>query len=74
MNLQLSITERCNLRCTYCYYKETHAKRSSDMSDLVMEDSVRLAINRCIEKKIPIWVLLFLAANRWCGWILSKKR
>lgn len=51
MNLQLSITERCNLRCTYCYYKETHAKRSSDMSDLVMEDSVRLAINRCIEKK-----------------------
>ena len=53
MNLQLSITERCNLRCTYCYYKETHGKRSADMSDHVMEDSVRLAIDKCIEKKDP---------------------
>ena len=51
MNLMLSITERCNLRCSYCYYKESHMSRSVDMSDQVMEDTMRLAVSRCIEKK-----------------------
>ena len=51
MNLQLSITERCNLRCSYCYYRETHANRSVDMSDEVMEATLGLAVKRMVEQK-----------------------
>lgn len=53
MNIQLSITEQCNLRCSYCYYKETHAKRCAVMSDEVMEATVSLAVQKCIEQKQP---------------------
>lgn len=49
MNVELSITEQCNLRCTYCYYRETHAKRCAVMSDEVMEATIRLAVKRSIE-------------------------
>ena len=37
MNLVLSLTERCNLRCTYCYYKVSHEARSLVMSDDVSD-------------------------------------
>lgn len=49
MNVELSITEQCNLRCSYCYFRESHAKRCAVMSDDVMEASVRLAVKRSIE-------------------------
>lgn len=49
MNVELSITEQCNLRCSYCYYRETHAKRCAVMSDEVMEATVRLAVKKSIE-------------------------
>ena len=49
MNVELSITEQCNLRCSYCYFRETHAKRCAVMSDEVMEASIRLAVKRSIE-------------------------
>ena len=48
MNLVLSLTERCNLRCTYCYYKVSHEARSLVMSDEIMEAAIRLAFERTI--------------------------
>ena len=48
MNLVLSLTERCNLRCTYCYYKVSHEARSLVMTDDVMEAAIRLAFERTL--------------------------
>ena len=48
MNLVLSLTERCNLRCTYCYYKVSHEARSLVMSNDIMEAAIRLAFERTI--------------------------
>ena len=51
MNLLLSLTERCNLRCSYCYYKESQIDRITDMSDEVLEAALRVAFERTIELK-----------------------
>jgi len=48
MNLVLSLTERCNLRCTYCYYKVSHEARSLVMSKDIMEAAIRLAFERTL--------------------------
>ena len=48
MNLVLSLTERCNLRCTYCYYKVSHKARSLVMSKDIMEAAIRLAFERTL--------------------------
>ena len=48
MNLVLSLTERCNLRCTYCYYKVSHEARSLVMSSDIMEAAIRLAFGRTL--------------------------
>lgn len=48
MNLVLSLTERCNLRCTYCYYKVSHETRSLVMSSDIMEAAIRLAFERTL--------------------------
>lgn len=48
MNLVLSLTEQCNLRCTYCYYKESHAGRVKVMGDEVMEAAIGLAVRRTV--------------------------
>ncbi|MBR5412363.1 MAG: radical SAM protein [Fibrobacter sp.] len=48
MNLVLSLTERCNLRCTYCYYKVSHEARSLVMSKDVMETAIRFAFERTL--------------------------
>ena len=48
MNLVLSLTERCNLRCTYCYYKVSHEARSEVMSNDIMEAAIRLAFERTL--------------------------
>ena len=49
MNVELSITEQCNLRCSYCYYRDSHAKRCAVMNDEVMEASIRLAFKKILE-------------------------
>ena len=49
MNLVLSLTERCNLRCTYCYYKVSHEARNLVMSNDVMESAIRLAFERTLK-------------------------
>lgn len=48
MNLVLSLTERCNLRCTYCYYKVSHEARSLTMSEDIMDAAIRLAFERTV--------------------------
>ena len=48
MNLVLSLTERCNLRCTYCYYKVSHEARSLVMPNDIMEAAIRLAFERTL--------------------------
>lgn len=48
MNLVLSLTEQCNLRCTYCYYKESHAERAKVMGDSVLEAAIQLALERTV--------------------------
>lgn len=47
MNLVLNLTEQCNLRCSYCYYKE-HPGHGS-MPDEVLEQSISLAWHRVLE-------------------------
>lgn len=49
MNLELSITEQCNLRCEYCYYRNTHKNRCSVMSEDVAKASIMLALKRAVE-------------------------
>jgi len=51
MNLLLSLTEQCNLRCTYCYYNETHVGRNAVMSDEILFASIRLTLERAIKLK-----------------------
>ena len=48
MNLVLCLTEQCNLRCSYCYYKETQSDRANVMSDQVMEAAIKLCLNRTL--------------------------
>ena len=48
MNLVLSLTECCNLRCSYCYYKVSHESRSLTMSNDIMEAAIRLAFERSL--------------------------
>ena len=69
----LSITERCNLRCSYCYYKEIHMSRSADRSDQVMEDTMRLAVSRCIEKKDSDLRITFFGGERLVRMDFIKK-
>lgn len=49
MNLVLSLTEGCNLRCRYCYYRETHGLRSKIMSDEVLEASIKYAFQCALQ-------------------------
>lgn len=51
MNLLLSLTEQCNLRCSYCYYKVSHNNRSLVMNDEIMEASICLALEQSIRQK-----------------------
>ena len=51
MNLVLSLTEACNLRCAYCYYRESQATRALEMPDSVLERSIEFAYERTRELK-----------------------
>ena len=48
MNLVLCLTEQCNLRCKYCYYKESQANRQTVMDDATLEQAIRIALERTI--------------------------
>ena len=48
MNLVLCLTEQCNLRCTYCYYKESQADRKTVMDDATLEQAIKIALDRTI--------------------------
>lgn len=47
MNLVLNLTEHCNLRCSYCYYKENPAHAA--MSPQTLEQSLSFAWHRVLE-------------------------
>lgn len=63
MDLELSITEQCNLRCDYCYYKDAHGERRSVMSDEVAEASIRLALERSVEYKHDFLSITFFGGE-----------
>lgn len=63
MNLVLSLTEQCNLRCTYCYYKVSHEERELVMSDEVLESAIRLALGRTIELKQNFFNITFFGGE-----------
>ena len=46
MNLILCLTEQCNLRCSYCYYKDTQAARHAVMDNATLEQSIRIGLER----------------------------
>src|SRR5690554_6023574 len=63
MNLVLSLTEQCNLRCTYCYYNVSHVERKLVMSDKVLEKSIRLALDRTIELNQDFFNITFFGGE-----------
>lgn len=48
MNLVLCLTEQCNLRCSYCYYKDTQSDRATVMNDATMEAAIKLCFERTL--------------------------
>ena len=48
MNLVLCLTEQCNLRCTYCYYKESQVARQTVMDDATLEQAIKIGLERTI--------------------------
>ena len=57
MNLILCLTEQCNLRCSYCYYKETQGSRHAVMDDATLEQAIRTGLERTLafgQKKLII--------------------
>lgn len=63
MNLELSITEQCNLRCDYCYYRKSHSKRCAVMSESVMEAAISLALKRAIDLKHSFFNITFFGGE-----------
>lgn len=51
MNLVLCLTEQCNLRCSYCYYKDIQSDRANVMSRETMEAAIRLCLDRTLTFK-----------------------
>lgn len=48
MNLILCLTEQCNLRCSYCYYKETQGARHAVMDNATIEQAIRIGLERTL--------------------------
>ena len=48
MNLILCLTEQCNLRCSYCYYKDTQADRHAVMDDATLEQAICIGLERTL--------------------------
>ena len=63
MNLLLSLTEQCNLRCSYCYYKVSQADRSLVMSDDILEKAILVALERTIKLKHDFFNITFFGGE-----------
>ena len=63
MRALLSLTEKCNLRCTYCYYNESQNERCADMSDKVREASLRYILKKTIEFKHDFIAITFFGGE-----------
>ena len=63
MNLVLCLTEQCNLRCTYCYYKETQADRKTVMDDETLEQAIRIGLERTILFKQHFFNITFFGGE-----------
>ena len=63
MNLLLSLTEKCNLRCNYCYYKSSQVNRELEMSDEILEKSIKLALERTIKLKHEFFNITFFGGE-----------
>lgn len=49
MNLVLCLTEQCNLRCSYCYYKDSQSDRATVMDNRTMETAIDLGLARTLQ-------------------------
>lgn len=63
MRILLSLTEKCNLRCRYCYYTESQSARCADMSDEVMEAGLRYALEKTIEFKQDVLAVTYFGGE-----------
>ena len=63
MRILLSLTEKCNLRCSYCYYKKSHEERCADMSDEMMEAALRFALEKTIEFKQDVLAITYFGGE-----------
>ncbi len=63
MNLVLCLTEQCNLRCSYCYYKETQAARHAVMSEEILEQAIRVGLERSIFFKQAYFNITFFGGE-----------
>ena len=63
MRILLSLTEKCNLRCSYCYYKKSQEERCAEMSDEVREAALRFALDKTIEFKQNALALTFFGGE-----------
>lgn len=63
MNLLLSLTEQCNLRCSYCYYKKLHKNSQAVMNDDVMEAAICLAVEETVRDQIPGLCITFFGGE-----------
>ncbi len=63
MNLLLSLTEKCNLRCSYCYYKSSQVDRELEMSDEILEEGIKLALDRTIKLKHEFFNITFFGGE-----------
>ena len=63
MNLILCLTEQCNLRCSYCYYKETQACRHAVMEDATLEQAIRTGFERTLAFKQKHLIVSFFGGE-----------
>ncbi len=63
MNLVLCLTEQCNLRCSYCYYKETQACRHAVMDNATLEQAIRTGLERTISFKQKHLIVSFFGGE-----------
>lgn len=63
MNLLLSLTEKCNLRCKYCYYKTSQVDRKLEMNDEILGKAIKLGLERVIKLKHEFFNITFFGGE-----------
>ena len=63
MNLVLCLTEQCNLRCSYCYYKDSQSARHSIMDDETLEQAIRVGLERSLHFKQSYFNITFFGGE-----------